>query len=92
MIVVDKCEECLVGRCQPSALPYIHKFGPHLIVLPNAPATRCDMCGHIAFEPTFLLAMHALLEQTARAQMQARTPAPPLKGRSQRWTPAGRDG
>ena len=87
-----KCEECLVGRCHTSPLPYIHRFGPHMIVLPNAPASRCDMCGHVAYDSAFLLAMHALLEQVAREQLDARLSAPPLEGRRVRWTPAGRDG
>ena len=26
----------------------------HMVVLPKAPATRCDMCGHINFDPVFL--------------------------------------
>lgn len=91
-MLVDQCEECLVGRCQPSILPYIHRFGPHMVVLPNAPATRCDMCGNVAYEGTFLMVVHALLEQTAREQMKTTANKPRLKGRTQRWTPAGRDG
>ncbi len=91
-MVVEKCEECLVGRCRPLALPYIHGFGPHMIVLPNAPATRCDMCGSVAFDERFLLAVHTLMEQAAREQMKTKTPAPQVANRSQRWTPAGRDG
>jgi hypothetical protein len=50
------------------------------------------MCGTIAFDETFLLAVHTLLEQAAREQMKTKTPTPRVKGRSQRWTPAGRDG
>lgn len=91
-MVIDQCEECLVGRCQPSALPYVHRFGPHIVVLPNAPATRCDMCGNVAYEGAFLLAMHALLEQTAREQLKSKAAKPRVKGRTQRWTRAGRDG
>ena len=43
-------------------------FGTHMIILPNAPASKCDMCGKVDFQPEFLLTMQVMLEEIAKEQ------------------------
>ncbi len=88
----NQCEECLVGRSRPVALPYLRLFGPHMIVLPNAPANKCDMCGFIAFEPEFLLTMQVMLEEIAKEQRTGGYQKKPITEQRPGWTPAGRGG
>jgi len=83
-----KCEECQVGRCQAVPLTYMRRLGPHMVVMPNAPAYKCDMCGHVDFDPGFLLAMQTILEKlTKEPQRSDRLPAS-LTEQPQDWTPA----
>jgi hypothetical protein len=88
----DQCEECLVGRCRPANLPYLRKFGPHMIVLPNAPASKCDMCGNVAYQTDFLMTMQVMLEEIAKEQRMGGLQKTPVPSRRPGWTPAGRGG
>lgn len=65
----NQCDDCLVGRCRPAVLPYLRLFGTHMIVLPNAPASKCDMCGKVDYQPEFLLTMQVMLEEIAKEQL-----------------------
>lgn len=89
----SQCQECLVGRCRPAVLPYIRLFGPHMIVLPNGPASKCDMCGHVDFQPRFLVTMQIMLEEIAKDQRKKDLKAQRAvsSGRTP-LTPAGRGG
>lgn len=80
-----------MGRCHPVTLPYLRKFGPHVIVLPNGPARKCDMCGYVDFQPEFLMTMQVMLEEIAKDQRASEQRKKPLAGRDPGWTPAGRD-
>ena len=75
-----QCDECLVGRHRPVLLPYLRMFGPHMIVLPNAPASKCDMCGHVTFQPEFLLTMQVMLEEIAKQQQTEGLKKKPVTG------------
>ena len=85
-----KCEECQVGRCQPLALTYMRKLGSHMVVLPSAPATKCDMCGHVNFDPGFLLAMDNMLETLARDPQKSGHKVAPVTELPQEWNPVRR--
>lgn len=87
-----QCQECLIGRCHPIVLPYLRAFGPHMIVLPNGPASKCDVCGHVDFQPEFLLTMQVMLEEIAKEQRAGRGRQKPVTGRSPGLTAAGREG
>jgi hypothetical protein len=89
-MVAEQCDECFVGRCQPAILPYMRMFGMHMIVLPNAPASKCDVCGKVDFQPEFLLTMQVMLEEIAKDQRSGAVKQGPLKDRAPEWTPAGR--
>ena len=89
---LSPCEECLVGRRHPTVLPYMRMFGPHMIVLPNAPASKCDMCGHVDFQPEFLVTMQLMLEEIAKDQRAAEPKKKPVAERQTGWRPAGRGG
>ena len=72
-----KCEECYVGRYQPVTITYMRRLGSKMLVLPNAPANRCDMCGHVDFDPGFLQTMQAMMANYARnPQMSGRKKTP----------------
>jgi hypothetical protein len=83
----NQCNDCLVGRCRPTMLPYLRLFGTHMIVLPNAPASKCDMCGKVDYQPEFLLTMQVMLEEIAKEQ---RSGGLTKGGRSQRDLQNGR--
>lgn len=85
-----KCEECQVGRSQRMALTYMRKLGSHMVVLPNAPATKCDMCGRVNFDPGFLLAMRTMLEKLAKDPQKSGQKKVPVTELPQDWNPVRR--
>ena len=85
-----KCEECGVGRFWPVTVPYIRWLGQRPIVLPNAPAFKCDMCGKISFDPQFETAVQYLLDQAIADRQEASPRQPRPADRSVTWPPAGR--
>lgn len=86
----NQCDECLIGRCRPAVLPYLRLFGTHMIVLPNAPASKCDMCGRTDYQPEFLLTMQVMLEEIAKDQRSGGLNKAPVADRPSNWTSAGR--
>ena len=88
----NQCDECYVGRYRPVVLPYLRMFGTHMIVLPNAPASKCDVCGKIDYQPEFLLTMQVMLEEIAKEQRSGGIAKGPVADRPPKWTPAGRGG
>jgi len=85
-----KCEECHIGRCRPVVLTYMRNLGPHMVVFPNAPASKCDMCGSVSFDPGFLLTMQSMLEGLSEDPQQGERKKPSFTGQPQDWTPVRR--
>jgi hypothetical protein len=85
----DTCDECGFGRCKPITLPYLRMFGPHMIVFPNAPASKCDVCGAVDYQPEFLLMMQVMLEKIAKDQQTGGMTQKKASERRPGWTPAG---
>ena len=82
-----KCDECQVGRCRPAPMTYIRRLGSHMVVFPNAPACRCDMCGRTNFDPGFLQTMQAMMESYTRNPNKYAHKKTTLAGPPQEWTP-----
>ncbi len=57
------CEMCRIGRCQPTKAPFIYWVADQVLVSPDAPASACDICGQLYFEPVFLSRMEHLLQE-----------------------------
>lgn len=88
----DKCDECYIGRCKPVSLTYMRKVGRHIVMLPDAPAYRCDMCGNIEFDAGFLLTMQVLLEKMTSNTTRGGRKKQPVTDIQQDWTPVRRGG
>lgn len=76
------CSECRIGRYRPAKLPYMAYLGRHVLVVPEAPALFCDVCGQREFAPLFLRQLQLLLEDNTR-------PANESAGYWQRLSTAG---
>jgi hypothetical protein len=88
----EKCEECGIGRCQSTVVPFLSSMGARMLVFPNAPATKCDMCGHVAYDPRFLLALQQMFTQLQAESQAARRRHQRISDRPSAWTPARRSG
>ncbi len=86
----NQCDECYVGRHHQALLPYMRLFGTHMIILPNAPASRCDVCGEVAYEPRFLMTMQLMLEEIAKEQRSRGVAKQRVRERRPDWTPVRR--
>lgn len=62
-MITLKCDECGVGRYHQITSPYLIKLGRQMLVMSNAPAYVCDICGHRGFDDQFLDSMHYLIRQ-----------------------------
>lgn len=60
-----RCEECGIGYYQPQSAPFLLPLGDRMMVIPDAPAYSCDVCGFRTFDEEFLHALHSLLAQAA---------------------------
>ena len=73
-----RCEDCGIGYYQPQSAPYLLPLGRQMMVIPDAPAYSCDVCGFRAWDEEFLRAIHSLLAQAAAEPARAkRRPQPP---------------
>ncbi|MEZ4518180.1 MAG: hypothetical protein R3C44_15620 [Chloroflexota bacterium] len=77
-----RCEDCGVGYYQPQSAPYLLPLGNRMMVIPDAPAYSCDVCGYRTFDEEFLNAIHNLLAQAAanpaKSKRRAQRPQPEL--------------
>jgi len=73
-----ECYHCRLGHFQPAPQPYLSPFGDTMLVVPQAPALRCDMCGYVHFDERFLEYLQYLLDRLGETE----TDAPPHA-----WTP-----
>lgn len=83
----EKCPECRIGRYRAVTLPYIRPLGKRMLVLPNAPALRCDMCGEVVFDDQFEWDFEQILGQLIRKEPPV-VASPPLEHKEP-WTVAG---
>jgi len=58
-----KCDECGVGRYREHPAAYLLKLGRQMLVMPDAPAYLCDVCGYRCFDDRFLDSLHYLIRQ-----------------------------
>ena len=58
-----KCQKCQIGRYHPTKAPFLHELNGQIMVLPDAPAITCDICGHTAYADDFLHRMEFLLDR-----------------------------
>lgn len=88
----DKCEECHIGRCKPVFMTYMRKVGRYIVMLPDAPACRCDMCGDVRFDSGFLLTMQVLLEKMTEDSTRGGQKKQPVADLKQEWAPIRKGG
>lgn len=58
-----KCQKCQIGRYHTTKAPFLHELNGQIMVLPDAPAITCDICGHTAYTDGFLHRMEFLLDR-----------------------------
>lgn len=59
------CEYCRIGHYEDIVTPYIQWLDGHIMVIPNAPAYSCDICGHMEYDPYFMQRLDQLLTHFA---------------------------
>lgn len=48
------CDICRFGQLQPHRSSFVGDIAGQIMVIPNAPAYKCDMCGHVEYDGAFL--------------------------------------
>lgn len=65
-----RCDDCGIGRYRLISSPYVLPLGRHMLVMPDAPAYICDVCGYRCFDDDFLIGVHYLVRQTVNDSQQ----------------------
>lgn len=60
------CEHCRIGHYQSILTPYIQWLDGQIMIIPNAPALSCDVCGYLEYDAAFIHKLNHLLEQFSR--------------------------
>ena len=55
------CQECYLGRTKKIRAPYSGKIGDRSYVVPNVPASICDVCGELTYDKEFVYYLHLLI-------------------------------
>ncbi len=59
------CEYCHIGHYETTYSPYVHWYRGKIMVIPNAPAYSCDICGHMEYDADFIHKLNHLLNRFA---------------------------
>ena len=59
---MNHCETCRLGRYHPAQVPYLCWLDGQIVLVSNAPAEVCDICGETIFDDGFEQFMHVLIE------------------------------
>jgi YgiT-type zinc finger domain-containing protein len=65
------CEYCHIGHYELAYSPYVHWYNGKIMIVPNAPAYSCDICGHMEYDATFLQKLNQLLNRFAEEGQSA---------------------
>ncbi len=59
-----RCDNCRIGNYQEITTPYIRwANGRQIMIIPNAPAYSCDICGQMEYDPAFIYKLNHLLDR-----------------------------
>ncbi len=61
--MITPCKKCRIGRLHPFTTAYLALLEEKMMVVPDAPAAKCDMCSQIAYNDRFLHNMQKLIDQ-----------------------------
>jgi len=85
-VEVIQCLNCRVGALRRLRAVYVRPFEDHLIVIPDAGAWQCDMCGEFVYDDDAILfaelladgtpSSHALTQQQPPSGSAAAQPTP----------------
>lgn len=56
------CEACRIGHFQPVHAPYLQRIGSEMLIISDAPAYNCDICGKLIYDAEFMSQLDFLLE------------------------------
>ncbi len=86
---VQSCEQCRIGHCLPTKAPYVYWIKKQVLVLPNAPAYCCDICGQLQYDASFLTMLEMLLQELEFGLAPERPAQPAIQSEpSVPWPPA----
>ena len=83
------CIRCRVGRLKPANVPYAQMVDGKLMMLPDMPASVCDVCGEIEYDSSVMINIQYLIHQQEVRQKRPiptkpqTRPLPPLPPVSQ---------
>ncbi|MCP5095256.1 MAG: hypothetical protein GY943_06875 [Chloroflexi bacterium] len=74
------CSKCRIGRLHPLSTPFLTKLDNQMLVVPDAPAYRCDMCTQLLYDEYFLHNLQKLITELT---------SPSVSNETVRWQPFG---
>lgn len=84
------CENCGIGHYRAIRVPYLMPLGKRMMVMPDAPAYRCDVCSFRTFDSHFLASVHLLMKQVTEDPQRNARRRQRLQAEPVLWEPARR--
>lgn len=85
------CTHCHIGHYQSVQIPYVQWHDGQIMVIPDAPASSCDVCGYLEYDRGFLYKLDYLLDKLAKNSSVSDVPQPhSVMIEPAQWSPSGR--
>ena len=65
------CRHCGIGRSRPVRALYLKDLAGQMVVVPDAPAQLCDVCGDIFYDGRFVRYLDYLIVHSTGSDKQA---------------------
>jgi len=87
------CQHCRIGHYELVTAPYVQWLDGRILVIPDAPAFSCDICGQMEYDYEFMIQLQYLLSRFANEPQNSRqTMRQPVLERPAGWPSTRRSG
>ena len=85
------CRSCRFGHYHAVDQTYMSQYDDHIVIINNAPAHHCDICGDICFDDAFTNQLQLFLDELVSRSPQINEPFfQKINPHLQFWYPARR--
>ena len=56
------CNQCRIGRLHDIQVPYVRNYQGEILVIPNVPASICDICDEVEYDMAYMTRLLCLLD------------------------------
>lgn len=85
------CNQCGIGRSRPVRALYLSSMAGQVVIVPDAPAELCDVCGEILYDHKFVRHLdHLIVHSTGSDKQATASQRRALSASGLNWSPLRR--